>query len=381
MLRRYAFLLSSLVIIVLSIPALLPLFHPGFFSMHDDAQIQRTYEMVKALRDGMFPVRWSEDLGYGYGYPLFNYYAPFIYYLSASITFLSFSYITATKIIIGIGIVLSGFGMYFLAKRLFGIFAGFVAATLYIYAPYHALDIYVRGDMAEAFAYSLLPFIFYFLLRLHDKKKWLWTFLGASTYAALITSHNLTALMVTPVIFIVAGYQIIIALREHIKLKLLAITSVFLFGIFLASFYWLPTLSEIGYTNVISQTQGGSDFHQHFVCLSQLWDSPWGYGGSAPGCIDGLSFRIGKVHVLLAIASFLLVGVFVCSKYKKEILTRKFLFIGLYVGLLCSLLMTLPISLPVWNTFKFMAYFQFPWRFLLLLAFFTSLCGEYVCGY
>jgi len=373
--KPYSLIFSYIVLFLLCVPALLPLFHAGFFSMHDDAQVQRTYEMAKALHDGMFPVRWSADLGYGYGYPLFNYYAPFVYYLSACLTFLGFSYVTATKIMIGIGIVLSGVGMYVLAKRLFGLFAGFVAASLYIYAPYHALDIYVRGDMAEAFAYSLLPFIFYFLLRIKDKRKWLGTFLGSVTYAALITSHNLTAFMVTPAIFIVAIYQSIIAWKKHDRLTVYATIILVLVGIFLASFYWLPALTEMSYTNVVSITKGGSDFHEHFVCLSQLWNSPWGFGGSAPGCIDGLSFRIGKVHVLATVIALVLLTGFLFSKDKKEIVKRNFFFLGIYIGLLCSFVLTLEISLPIWNAFKFMAYFQFPWRFLLLIAFFSSLCG------
>ena len=54
---------------------------------------------------------------------------------------------------------------------------------------------------------------------------------------------------------------------------------------------------EMGYTNVSSQVGGGADFKDHFVCLSQFWNSLWGFGGSTKGCIDGLSFRLGKIYV------------------------------------------------------------------------------------
>ena len=112
---------NSLIFILLAciaLPTYLALFHPGFFSMHDDAQVQRTYEVQKAIHDGMFPVRWSQDLGYGYGYPMFNFYAPFIYYLGTVFYSLGFSAIISTKIVFFIGIILSGFGMFLLARKL-----------------------------------------------------------------------------------------------------------------------------------------------------------------------------------------------------------------------------------------------------------------------
>ena len=41
--RNYPILL----IIVLSVFTLLPLFHPGFFPMHDDTQLARVFEIQK----------------------------------------------------------------------------------------------------------------------------------------------------------------------------------------------------------------------------------------------------------------------------------------------------------------------------------------------
>src|SRR5258705_13602850 len=35
------------------------------------------------LRQGSWVPRWGADLGFGYGYPLFNYYPSFTYYLGA----------------------------------------------------------------------------------------------------------------------------------------------------------------------------------------------------------------------------------------------------------------------------------------------------------
>ena len=71
-----------------SVLAIYPFFHSGFFPIHDDTQVQRVFEMKTALKDGMFPVRWVPDLGYGYGYPIFNFYAPLPYYIGGFINLL-----------------------------------------------------------------------------------------------------------------------------------------------------------------------------------------------------------------------------------------------------------------------------------------------------
>ena len=50
------------------------LFRPGYFTMHDDLQVMRLFEMDRCLQDGQIPCRWAADLGAGYGQPMFNYY-------------------------------------------------------------------------------------------------------------------------------------------------------------------------------------------------------------------------------------------------------------------------------------------------------------------
>src|SRR5260370_1035021 len=149
--------------------------------------------------------------------------------------------------------------------------------------------------------------------------------------------------------------------------KLYYIPLVLLLGIFLASFYWLPTLVEMKYTNVISQIGGGSDFRDHFVCLNQLWNSPWGFGGSVPGCVDGISFRIGKVHLLVALLALALW--WFVKKQSKE---NNIIFGFSLIGLLLSIFLTLSASLVIWNFITPMAFFQFPWRFLIIICLFSS---------
>src|SRR6476661_7252990 len=49
--------------------------------------IYRTFEIIQAWRQGIFFTSWAPDFYYGYGYPVFNFYAPFTHYLSAAYGF------------------------------------------------------------------------------------------------------------------------------------------------------------------------------------------------------------------------------------------------------------------------------------------------------
>jgi hypothetical protein len=110
--------------------------------------------------------------------------------------FLGFDALIATKIMMALGVVLAGIFMYFLAKEFFGKSGGLVAGLFYLYAPYHAVDIYVRGDVAEFWAYAFIPLAF---LGFYKRN----LLLGIIGLAGLILSHNLTAMMVAPFLLIV----------------------------------------------------------------------------------------------------------------------------------------------------------------------------------
>lgn len=366
-LKKYSIFL---IVILLSFWAIKPLFVPGFFPMHDDTQVARVFEMGNSLKDGMFPVRWVSGLGYGYGYPIFNFYAPLSYYFGGFINVLGANALLATKITFAFGVLMSGLSMFFLAREFWGNIGGLVSATLYVYAPYHAVDVFVRGDLAEVWAYGFVPLVFYGLWKIYKDKKWRYVVVSSLAYSGIILSHNLTALMITPFLL---GFIFILGFflyRNKELDKIYYLLEAFVLGILLVSFYFLPALLEIKFTNVLSQIGGGADFRDHFVCFGQLWISQWGFGGSIPGCIDGMSFMIGKWHIAATAVSAATLF-WLRKKSKEKFLVLSFVFMGLFI----SVLLLLEPSKIVWEKIYPMAFFQYPWRFLLLVSFFTSLAS------
>lgn len=365
--KRVRKLFPIISVIILSFLAIQPFFHREFFPIHDATQVARVFEMHQSLQGLMFPVRWVADLGYGYGYPIFSFYAPFAYYLGAFFMFLGFSALIATKIMIALGVVLAGVTMYFFARELFGEKAAVLSGVLYVFAPYHALNIYVRGAIGEVWAYAFIPLAFLGFLLIAKKPTWFSLCLAVGGLVGIIISHNLTALIVAPFLLVeIAILFFCFSSRASRKGLLLGLIVSFL----ISSWYTIPAVFEMGYTNVASQAGGGSDYKDHFVCLSQLWSSQWGFGGSTSGCLDGLSFQIGKIHILLALIGLSSV---LFLKRKKE---RR---IGLLLalGILVATLMLLPVTKPLWDVLPFMKYLQFPWRFLQIDLFFISLLGGF----
>lgn len=378
-----------IILLVISFWSIRPFFNKGFFQIHDDTQVARVYEMHRALSDGLFPVRWVPDLGYGFGYPIFNFYAPLAYYLGGILAFLGFNALVVTKIIMAMGIIFAGIFMYFLSKEFWGRAGGLISASLYIYAPYHAIDIYVRGDLAEFWAYAFIPLAFFGIYKLSlslktyansqylknnsliKKSIWGWLCVSSLGYAAIILSHNLAAMMVTPFLFIFTCILYISLRTEERIYRPYFVILALLMGIALSAFYWLPVFPELTYTNVLSVVGGGSNYKDHFVCLSQLWNSPWGFGGSAPGCtVDGLSFKIGKLHILLSLLALPALALLFKRDKAKAIIIVYFI-----ISCIFSIFLMLKESLFIWNFIPHMAFFQFPWRFLLLTSFFTSFLG------
>jgi hypothetical protein len=224
------------------------------------------------------------------------------------------------------------------------------------------VNLYVRGAVAELFAYAFLPLAFYGLVRLFRKGDGTSAVIAGLSLAAVILSHNLTALMLVPFYGALTLYYIFKS-KPH-KKKLLFVLAGFL-GLSLSAFYWLPALLETKYTSVATLTTGGSQYKDHFVCLGQLWSSQWGFGGSAPGCLDGLSFQIGKLHILLGLLG--IVAVFLGR--------AKIVLIFSLLGAVFSVFMLLPDSKPLWDSLPPLSYLQFPWRYLQFVSFFLSLTG------
>lgn len=359
------FAISLLLILGLSFFSWKALLPTGFFTIHDDQQIARLFELDKSLSAGQFPVRWVKDLGFGYGYPLFNFYPPLAYYTGEIFHLAGTSFIDATKIVWLIALLGSGITMYFLAREFFGEIGGLVSSMFYLYAPYHAIDAYVRGALSELFSFVWLPLILLFSYQSIKTGKLKYSIWTGIVLALLMITHNLVFL---PFIALFAVWYLLLTIifqRQNLLRACLLFLVACVLGFGLTAFFWLPSLWEKKYT-LVDQilTHELASYKIHFVCPNQLWDSSWGYGGSVAGCVDGLSFKLGKPHVLLALLS-LPIAFYLWAKKKRQlaVILATILFLSAF-----SVFMTTSYSQVIWDNIPQLWYLQFPWRFLEFAA-------------
>lgn len=364
-----------LTIIVLSLLQIWPLLvRSGFFVTHDgNVTVVRTYELDKVLKDGQFPPRWAPDLAYTYGYPIFNFFYPLPNFLSELFHLVGFNFTDSVKVVFSLSMIGSGLAMFLLGKKLWGDLGGLLSAVIYMFVPYRAVELYVRGSLPELLVLMWLPLIFLSLFNWLDTAKFRHGMLYSIFLSLLILSHNILSL-ISMVVVVIYGLILIYGKRKN---KFLLFTSYFslltILALSLTAFFWLPALVEKKYTILDEAIRHEFNFREHFVYPLQLIYSPWGYGGSKYGPIDGMSFRIGKEFILLAILSS---GTLWWWRERR----KKWLVIFFVMMALSSLLMALNFSAPIWELIPVLFYIQYPWRFYSLLIFALAVMGGAV-GY
>jgi hypothetical protein len=358
--------LFYLFIIIILLPSFLSLLKPGFFSMYDDMQVIRLQQMDKCIRDLQIPCRWVPDLGYGYGYPLYQYYSPAPYYFMEIFHLFGVSLIDSVKIGFIASIVLSFVFTYKLSRYFLNKKPSVFAAVVYTYLPFRAADLYVRGAMGESWGLFALPaylWSFEYFAKNNNKKSF--TVFTVFT-ALLLTTHNLTLLMSIPLI--TAWLLTRIYFSKNRKQTFKGTLSASLVGLLLSSFFVIPLFFERKEVYLETLTQGYFNYLAHFLSIKQLFLSfHWGYGPSVLGAVDDVFLGLGPIHFFLAISGAVSL---LFSRVAKE---YKITLYSLFIIMFAALFMSHEKSTPIWKAFEFLSILQFPWRFILIAGFCASL--------
>jgi len=250
-----------------------------------------------------------------------------------------------------------------------------VAALFYTYVPYHALNIYVRGAMNEAWAAVFFPLIFYFARKIILKNKFIDAIGLAISFCFLLLSHNPMVLIFTPILFAWVLFWLWQTHGFNLKKMIPIFIKLVFSGVLaagLAAFFTFPLLVETKYTQVASMFQGYYTFSAHYVSLKQMFLSNfWGDGGSTWGPNDSMSFMIGFVHWILAVVT---IFYFIITSIKNKKIDKKLLIpIILIIMAFGAAFLAHERSTFIWLFLKEIQKLQFPWRFLNLSAFLFSL--------
>jgi hypothetical protein len=329
---------------------------PGLPRFTDaELHVYRLAELARLVSAGELYPRWAPNFYFGYGYPIFNYYAPLSYYAGLPVALLAWwDAVDGVRSAFMLSMLTGTLGSFLFVRSHWGSPAGLVAAAAYSFAPYVLyVDPHARGDLAESLAIGLFPLALYAVDRLRAANAWSWL-VAAGLVAAVILSHNLLALVSFALLLAYALWECAGSeeSRTVCGLRLGALAA----GVGLAAFFWLPVAFEQNAVNLESLIGPGGhfDYRNHFLSLAQLLAPPsrLDWGASEPA----FPLQLGFVQWLLALLGVALLAL------KKVRARRTTAFFALAAAVL--LIMMLPLSTPVWETIPLLPYLQFPWRLL-----------------
>jgi hypothetical protein len=356
---------SALAVVGLSAFAYGPLFGEGMILTGDNLHAWRLSEMTNCIDDGQIPCRWAAELGNGYGLPLFNFYPPLPYYAGDLLHRLGLSYLNTVEALFAIALIVAGLSMFLLGRAMWGALGGVVSATAYVYAPYLALDAYMRGALGELWALAIAPALFWAVFQLVTTSHARYTFAIALFSALLLLSHSLTAMIVLPIVAIWAGALLLTRGHDAFRPALLGLSGA-IWGLGLAAFFTLPMLAEGGDVQLDNLAAFPFEYQAHFTSVGDLFlerSSDYGFllegaGGS------GTPIQIGWFHWALTALS-LPAGLLLLRSGQRTLAIAVALLASFFAA---GTFMAISASESVYEAFDPLRFLQFPWRYVGLIS-------------
>lgn len=149
--------------------------------------IGRAYETYLEIQNKGNPKILSNlTNGFGYSWDLF--YGPLSTTLILITRLISGTFINSYKLVLFIGILISGITMYkFVSNLTKNEITGTIAGVLYMTMPYHLNDMYIRNALGEFLSYIFIPLVFLGMYKLFSKEKGEWILTVGATRINIYT--------------------------------------------------------------------------------------------------------------------------------------------------------------------------------------------------
>ncbi len=365
----------------------------------------RVHQLAANLRDGVFPARWMPDAAYGLGYPFFSYYAALPYYVASLFHLAGLDILTAIKLTQTLGFLLAAAASYGWFRRVFqSQAAAWLGAAAFTFAPFHLVNVYVRGDsLSEFYAFIFYPLILWAIDNAICARTPTGVITLGLTYGGLVVTHTLSAAIFSPFVLLYAIVQIlnpqspisnpqyqISNTTPSPPNRRLPVTFCRLFaglalGLALSAWYWLPALMETRYVQPGTLQEGYFHYSGHF--RTGALGKEIGLVQLSPGFVyDTTSeqtspFAMGLVQAIVAALGIILNLKSLISNTQSPPSTlhpppSNHTSLALFLFLLATFMMT-PLSRPLWDHLPLLPMVQFPWRFLSVQALFAAMMAAW----
>lgn len=358
----YGLLLAILIPLI----GILPTFGEGLANGADAPfHAHRIYAMAELIQDGNLYPRWVSYFHMGYGYPVFNYYAPLATHIGAWFHLLGFDVVTAYNLTNALAWIVGSVGIYLLARTFLPVKVALVACVLWVYAPSRLYEFWWQGSLAQIVATSFIPYVFYGIIRttrFPTLKNSLWI---AIPFALIVLSHTpttyMTAVFVAPFCFLaplpIKAFREIF--RRWIYIALGLGISAGLSAIFL-----IPVFAEVQYVRIAGELPETVPFLKAgFATLSEVF--------ALPSLIDSTDATLVMPRTLGLVGRMLsIVGFFALVRRRKILLA-----VLLFTGFGFAIFLALEPSLDVWLLIPSFRNLRFPERLLRVGVVFVALLG------
>lgn len=342
-----------IIILILGFCLTLPAFLGDFFVAHDVLfHLNWNKHFTEQFWAGDFYPRWLASMNGGRGSPVFFFYGPIPFFVSALFKPLLVDDPHGwlqLGLSISVALVLSGLFAYLWLRKIVDKWSAFMAAVAYMVLPYHLLvDLYQRFSLAEFWSFVWMPLILYSTREIVEKRdNGILKF--ALGYALLVMTHLPSTLIFS---LIPLAYAVAIS-RKGFKIKnLIPVLTSISIGLGLSSIYLIPVLFTQDNVNLSLMNLGNWKYEDNF----------FEYFSQSNGMKE-FSIYIYQVTVFT-----IFIGVLCYFRSYNRLLNNKYenTFWLMVIGM--SFFLMFPVSGIVWENVAIIQKIQFPWRFNILIS-------------
>ena len=359
---------NGAILIALCLPliGILPMFGGGLANGADAPfHAHRIYALARLIEAGDLYPRWVPWFHLGYGYPIFNFYPPGATQIGAWLHLAGFDVVSAYNLTCALAWSVGSLGMYLLSRRLFPMPLPWLACALWVYAPSRFFEFWWQGSLAQLVATSLLPFVFYGILRCRAAPCGRSSLCLALTLALVILSHAPTSYICA--IFALPCCLLAIVWRRPPK-RMIKPALCLALGLALAAglsaIYWLPALLELKYIKI------GGGLPDTIAFLTRQFLQPAELF-SLPQLIDRGDATLIMPRTLGLVGGVLGLAGLVALVYRRQWA----LALLLLAGMSLALFFTLEPSLDLWLRAPGFRNLRFPERILRMASLILALLG------
>ena len=351
-------LIDIIVILAVSLFLSIPLFYSKLDVYRDDGiqHIARAWGTVQSMKESLFFPNVIPSFSNNFGYSWNLFYGPLSTYGIAFFGLIAKNYIVAYKIFCFICMFLSGLFMYYFVKKLTKIRdIALLSAVLYMLFPYHLTDLYIRNALGEYTSFVFIPIVFHGIYNIFFDEKGNQFYLAIGAICLILT-HNLSTIIVAlfSIAYVCLRFEKITD-KKCIKMLLLNV----IFILLITSCFWLPMLQTRALTNYEVYNDGmmstpeatasrGLRLKQLFITLDE---------GEFP-------FELG----------FNIIAMLVFSAIALKIITKPLREHYIFFLICGAISMFMATKYFPWKYLgNGVSYIQFPWRMLMMTAFFISI--------